>query len=715
MGQLEAAVVPKPYSGSGLKAPAPGLEFFLSAWQFLYRYTVTHAIRLGSLLWAACRRNFLRAKGVTVNVRFLSTIWTAVLAAGLSACGGGGGSGASVASVAAASGPVELAAVVTRVEPYAPPASQRLQNARLQNAAPASKADRPAPFRVRLPPAAARRPVDVRRGPGIPVQVGIAREVSATSDGAAMARALKWRHDPTRTTAAVSFTSAGAAGLRLGLVVRKLPADAVVRGYVQGADTAFEIPARAILDAIQRNRNAGDLSQAAQTYWTPVVDSDEVTLEIVLPPGSAADAVDVSVPRLSHLHVKTTDLNQPQIGQAGTCEVDVNCVAEADNTSRATARMLFTQGGFSYVCTGTLLNDSSSSGTPYFLSANHCISDQTAASSLVTYWFYRSTSCNSGILNGGFRVLHSGAALLYATSTTDTSFMKLNDAPPAGVVFAGWSVDAPSLGADVVGLHHPEGDLQKISQGSVSAFATCSAVDASDSFTCVSPYDASTATTFLNANWRSGSTEAGSSGSGLFAAGSGNRYLIGQLYGGSASCAVPNGTSWYGRFDKAYFGGLSRWLSPSQAVTPRTAIYRFYNATTGAHFFTSSAAERDGVIAGNPSFNYEGVAFYGYGSQVPGSSPVFRFYNTRTGRHFFTITVAERDAVLATMPDYRAEGVGWYAQIASGGDAAPVYRFNNPSRETHFYTITEREKDLILQYDLSWQLEGIGYYAWTTQ
>ena len=394
----------------------------------------------------------------------------------------------------------------------------------------------------------------------------------------------------------------------------------------------------------------------------------------------------------------------------------MHCVAEADNTSRATAMMIFTTSTGTFLCTGTLLNDSSSSGTPYFTSANHCISSQTVASSLATFWFYRSTSCNSGIPSNYIK-LQSGATLLYASATTDTSFMRLNGSPPAGAVFAGWSIDTPAIGADVIGVHHPEGDLQKISQGSVSAFATCTAVDA-ESFRC-DPASSSSAT-FVNANWRSGTTEVGSSGSGLFVNGGGNRYFVGQLYGGSASCLVPSGTSWYGRFDKAYFAALSRWLSPSgppQAVTPRVAVYRFYNGTTGAHFFTPSTVERDAVIAGLPQFSYEGVAFYGYGSQVPGSSPVFRFYNTRTGRHFFTISAAERDFVAsgAAGPGFVYEGPNWYAQESGGGTAGPIYRFNRPGTDIHFYTISAAEKDFVLLNDLSWQLEGIGFYAWLTQ
>ena len=94
--------------------------------------------------------------------------------------------------------------------------------------------------------------------------------------------------------------------------------------------------------------------------------------------------------------------------------------------------------GYSYLCTGTLLNDMASSGTPYFLSAQHCISQQTVASTLQTYWFYRSTSCNSSVLNAGNVTLTGGATLLYSSVNTDTSFMRLSNTPPAGATYRTW-------------------------------------------------------------------------------------------------------------------------------------------------------------------------------------------------------------------------------------------------------------------------------------
>jgi lysyl endopeptidase len=651
----------------------------------------------------------IRATRSTVKFSFVSAV-SAALAIAISACGGGQDPDVAPAKADPA-GPVELAPLVTRVEAYQTPATMQARNA-----AASPRGEGPSASAVKLAPPAAARRADAGRtrgGPGVPAQVGIAREVPATRDRAAMARTMRWHQRPNGGAAgAVSFTSEGAAGLRIGLLVHKLPPEAVVRGYVQGGETEFEIAGGTILEAIRRNRDAGDVSDDGRTYWTPVVDGEEVTVEIVLPPGMSGDVVDLSIPRLSHLYVRADDFGTAK-AVAASCNVDVSCVNEP-NASQSTALMVYTgSDGRSYSCTGTLVNDSASSGTPYFLSANHCISTQTSASSLNTRWFYRSTSCNSGVPDSRNRWLIKGATLLYASSATDTSFMRLNEPPPPGALYAGWTITAPSLGEAVIGIHHPLGDLQKFNQGSVSGFANCNPGTAPSTFSC-STSSQSSGRNFVMSTWIVGTTESGSSGSGLFSTLGGSRYLIGQLYGGSASCTTPNGADAYGRLDVAYHAALSRWLSAA-GVTPRTPIHRFYNGSTGAHFFTSSAAERDWVIVAYPAFNYEGVAFYAYTSPVAGASPVYRFFNTRNGRHFYTISAAERDIVLATYPEFSYEGVSWYAQPASGGNANAVYRFFNAGLGTHFYTISEAEKDWVRSTIPAYAFEGVGYYAWITQ
>src|SRR5438034_1237355 len=48
-----------------------------------------------------------------------------------------------------------------------------------------------------------------------------------------------------------------------------------------------------------------------------------------------------------------------------------------------------------------------------------------------------------------------------------------------------------------------------------------------------------------------------------------------------------------------------------------TPLYRFYNTRTGAHFYTTSAEERDHVELTWPWFTYEGIGYYVYTSSTP--------------------------------------------------------------------------------------------------
>ena len=41
-----------------------------------------------------------------------------------------------------------------------------------------------------------------------------------------------------------------------------------------------------------------------------------------------------------------------------------------------------------------------------------------------------------------------------------------------------------------------------------------------------------------------------------------------------------------------------------------SAVYRFFETTSGGHFFTDSATERDTVMATRSDMRFEGVAFF---------------------------------------------------------------------------------------------------------
>ena len=428
-------------------------------------------------------------------------------------------------------------------------------------------------------PAASAKSLAPQR-PGVPLQIGIARPVDALADSAKMAQRLDWSElaDGAKV-AAVSIRSSGAAAIRGGLVFDSLPQDARLRFYAPSGGEVYEATGRDVVAAVARNVAGGDRSSDAYTYWSPVVEGDSMVIEIEVPAGVAVDDVRIAAPVVSHL-VQSVASAVEAPKASSSCENDVMCYSGTwGGESNAVGRIVFTSGGSSFLCSGTLLADQdTSTSIPYFLTAHHCIGSQTSASSIQAYWFYRSSACNSGVL-GAVRTLSGGASLLYATSNTDTSFIRFNNDPPAGTGYAGWIASGEGGGASVTGIHHPGGDMQKISFGSVSSFMNCYPAGA-DTFNCNSGSPSSS--TFYGIKWGSGITEPGSSGSALFA--NSGHYVVGQLYGGGSTCG-GGGTDFYGRFDVAYNAALYQWLggtpvpgggggggSPAPGPTPTPTI-----------------------------------------------------------------------------------------------------------------------------------------------
>jgi hypothetical protein len=398
---------------------------------------------------------------------------------------------------------------------------------------------------------------------GQPLQIGAARALPDTANAAATASLLTWtRAADGSLRAAISVRAPGAKGLRLGLLVEQLPPGALLRVYAPDADETTEIPATEVLRTIQANLNAGDNSAAAHTYWLPLVESQEAVLEIQLPAGVSPSQLKVSLPTVSHLAMLPNEIKSSiGVGAAGSCNIDAACTSGNDIEMRAVARMSYVSNGASYYCTGTLLNNTRQDGTPYFVTANHCISTQSAASTLQTDWNFRAASCGSLQASSSYQRLSGGATLLYNTTTTDTSFMRLNNKPPSNAIFAGWNADTPgaSIGTAVFGIHHPKGDLQKYSSGSVTAFASCSSAGYAGYVYCPKSGTLGNSS-FYNVVWSQGTEEEGSSGSALFT--SGGRQFIGQLSSGSADCSNPRGDNTYGRFDLPFTAALYKWLSP---------------------------------------------------------------------------------------------------------------------------------------------------------
>ena len=152
-------------------------------------------------------------------------------------------------------------------------------------------------------------------------------------------------------------------------------------------------------------------------------------------------------------------------------------------------------------------------------------------------------------------------------------------------------------------------------------------------------------------------------------------------------------------------------------LTPTTIdVYRFFDQTTGTHFYTQDQSERQSVLNTRPDLIPEGANGVGLtavdpASNDPNAAPVFRFFDLKQGTHFFTASSAERDTVVATRPDlvYEPSSTFYEHTVPQAGDTA-VYRFFDTTFGTHFYTDDPAERAMIVQSRPDLVQEGIGFY-----
>jgi hypothetical protein len=400
------------------------------------------------------------------------------------------------------------------------------------------------------------------------LQVGIHRDLREEGI-AAQQPALSWKSLPDGGSAArFAVTSPGALALRLGLNFKQIPAGAELR-FLGANDGDVAV-------AVVNGEEIARLRREQPVYWTPVTEGESQTVEIYLPAG-VANPPRFTIDTVSHLIVSPWGkLSGAKIGESQSCEIDVSCGSPPTafvNAKNAVARMTFTaacgaNGALATcVCTGTLLNDTdASTQVPYFYSANHCISTQTEASTLTTFWFYESTSCGSGVLGANTQVA-GGGTLLYADHTKDGMLLRLNNPAPDGAFFSGWDANTIAAGTNMTVIHHPAGDVKKVSLGQVVGFTTLS----------------DTGGNFITAGYTSASTEGGSSGSGILTTDSSGAYsLRGGLFGGPATCGTSgdlNNTDnrdYYSRFDQVY-PSISQYLQAAAAQPDYSGAW--YNAS----------------------------------------------------------------------------------------------------------------------------------------
>jgi uncharacterized protein (DUF1800 family) len=177
----------------------------------------------------------------------------------------------------------------------------------------------------------------------------------------------------------------------------------------------------------------------------------------------------------------------------------------------------------------------------------------------------------------------------------------------------------------------------------------------------------------------------------------------------SSKNVMPRMRDWLWAMAAVLALGLGLGAQVAAAADQTYPVVRFYNERTGTHFYTIDTAERDQVLRLYPWFDYEGVQFYAYKSQVAGSQPVYRFFNSSTGTHFYTIVPEEKDYVLLHFPVFAFEGPVYYAMSTPVAGSEDLYRFFNTRTGAHFYTTSAPERDHVKATWPWFTFEGVAY------
>lgn len=254
--------------------------------------------------------------------------------------------------------------------------------------------------------------------------------------------------------------------------------------------------------------------------------------------------------------------NPPEFGYGASldCEVNVNCLEreKLQDIKRGVVRILMVADEGMIFCSGTLLNNTNQDGTPYILSAHHCMQGYTPQYDFWRFDFnYENTGCNVTSYEPDYQSL-VGCTRRAGNPDSDFILVEINDViPPSfNVYYNGWNRDN-YLSPISTMVHHPAGDVKKISVENDPTQVYERAISWSNNIETPAQYHFRTV-------FDQGTFEIGSSGAALFDQ---QGLVVGQLHGGNASCTRFIG--YFGRFYYSWASSSNRtnrlkdWLDPN--------------------------------------------------------------------------------------------------------------------------------------------------------
>ncbi|MFC2138118.1 T9SS type A sorting domain-containing protein [Bacteroidota bacterium] len=335
-------------------------------------------------------------------------------------------------------------------------------------------------------------------------------------------------------------------------------------------------------------------------------------IELILPK-KFNNEFELNLKHVGHGLLNINDDINEKLLSIGNCHPDANCYIdnEWENIKNSTFFFIYynyREKVYKY-CNGTLINNTRQDGHPYFLSANHCLWDDSTANSVTAFFNYETRYCNGPELPLTKTI--SGANMVATINKLDYSLSEFEGIPPFlyKPFYAGWDRITQNP-ENVVCIHHPA-DESRIYPKMVAYD-----YDELDIVTYSSEYDRNSH--FLIERWDMGTTEPGSSGCAIF---NQDKRIIGDLTGGEADCTLPI-EDYFTRFSFAWDKysakeeQLKYWLDPVNTGVGTLDGYDPYQSFKDSCDTLYNVTENPKVITYNNDFNFisghneDGIQYY---------------------------------------------------------------------------------------------------------
>lgn len=290
----------------------------------------------------------------------------------------------------------------------------------------------------------------------------------------------RWHElDDGRRVAGLEIRLDGYFGLRLGFEYEGT-AEGLRIHFLESADTTGELT---WVDVHDPNDSALQPFEETTRVWGPVLRGPVAMMAVELAPlhdipangeihVATASIIDTDPrdPGSSGSSADATDAGDYEIMAGSACLTDAACYFGDEafaNISNAVALIHVTNSdGSTMACTATLLNNAS--GSPYLLTANHCIDDANLSGFWIdTWWEFRASFCGGAETDSTHKL--DGARVVVRQQSRDWALIELANDPPGSRFYAGWRATVPGNGAELGNVNHSDGEEQSGLIGVVAA------------------------------------------------------------------------------------------------------------------------------------------------------------------------------------------------------------------------------------------------------